>query len=101
MAVGFSIHHFHIDHNAPCLPPKFYITIVLDFYWNGLNTQEKLETMVMQNLGGVNKVHYGLCENLEDKATFTRHKTNFDLLKNWTGHFQYFRPVHTELSNPS
>ena len=44
-------------------------------------------------------MHYGLCENLEDKATFTRHKTNFDLLKNWTGHFQYFRPVHTELSN--
>ena len=27
------IHHFHIDHNAPCLlyPPKFCITIVLDF----------------------------------------------------------------------
>ena len=30
------------------------------------NTWEKLETIVMQNLvggGGVNKVHYGLCEN--------------------------------------
>ena len=26
-----------------------------------VNTQEKLETMIMQNLG-VNKVHYGLCE---------------------------------------
>ena len=50
--MGFSIHHFHIDHNAPCLPPKFYRTIVLDFYWNDRNTQEKLETMVMQNLGG-------------------------------------------------
>ena len=79
MAVDFSIHHFHIDHNAPCLPPKFYITIVLDFSWNGLNTQEKLETVVMQNIyffgggGGVNKVHYGLCENLEDRAMFTRH----------------------------
>ena len=50
--MGFSIHHFHIDHNAPCVPPKFYITIVLDFYWNDRNTQEKLETMVMQNFGG-------------------------------------------------
>ena len=45
------IHHFHIDHNAPCLPPKFCITIVFYFSWDDYNTQEKLETMVMQNLG--------------------------------------------------
>ena len=50
-------------------PPKFCITIVFDFSWDECNTQEKLKTMVMQNLrgggggGGVNKVHYGLCEN--------------------------------------
>ena len=37
-------------------PPKFCITIVFDFSWNDCNTQEKLETMVMQNLG-VNKVY--------------------------------------------
>ena len=27
----YDIHHFHIDHNAPCLPPKLCITIVLEF----------------------------------------------------------------------
>ena len=46
------IHHFHIDHNAPSLPPKFCITIVFYFSWDNCNTQEKLETMVMQNFGG-------------------------------------------------
>ena len=42
---------------------KFCRTIVLDFSWVDCNTQEKLETMVMQNSGWVNNVHYGLCEN--------------------------------------
>ena len=32
--------------------PKRYITIVLDFPWDDCNTQEKLDTMVMQNSGG-------------------------------------------------
>ena len=35
-------------------------TIVFYFSWDDCNTQEKLETMVMQNLGGgggVNKTH--------------------------------------------
>ena len=32
-------------------PPTFCITIVLDFSWDDCNTQEKLETMVMQNSG--------------------------------------------------
>ena len=26
-----NIHHFHIHHNAPCLPSKFCITIAFDF----------------------------------------------------------------------
>ena len=60
------IHHFHIDHNASCLPPKFCITTVFDFSWDDYNTQEKLETMVMQILG-VNKMDYGLCENGESR----------------------------------
>ena len=33
-------------------PPKFCITIFFDFSWDDSNTQEKLETMVMQNFGG-------------------------------------------------
>ena len=43
---------------------KQCITIVFDLSWDHCNTQEKLETMVMQNLE-VNKMHYGLCENGE------------------------------------
>ena len=52
-------HHFHLDHNAspkiyppPPPPLKFRIAIVFDFSWVNYNTQEKLETIVMQNLGG-------------------------------------------------
>ena len=30
-------------------PPKFCIGVVFDFSWDHCNTQEKLETMVMQN----------------------------------------------------
>ena len=56
-------HHFHRDHNAPCLPPK----ILHSHCFQSLpgisqSSQEKLKTMVMQNFGGVSKVHYGLCE---------------------------------------
>ena len=43
-------------------PQNLCITIVLDLSWDDCNTQEKLETVVMQILG-VNKVHYGLCES--------------------------------------
>ena len=47
-------------------PPQFCIAIIVsDFSWDDSNTQEKFETMVMQNLGGVNKVHYGLCKKGE------------------------------------
>ena len=33
-------------------PQNLCITIVLDFSWDDCNTQEKLETVVMQILGG-------------------------------------------------
>ena len=39
-------------------PPKLCITIVFDFSWDDCNTLENLETMVMQNSEGENKVHY-------------------------------------------
>ena len=50
-------HYFHIDHNAPCLPPpppprkKKCITVVFNFSLDDCVTQEKLETIVMQNFG--------------------------------------------------
>ena len=59
----------------PPPPPKFCITMVFDLSWDDCNTQEKLETIVMQFIlfwggrwgvrGGVNKMHYGLCETGE------------------------------------
>ena len=50
----------------------------MDFSWDDCNTKEKLETMVMQNLeGGVNKVHYGLCESSESVDTEPYHTTTY------------------------
>ena len=37
-------------------PPKFCIAIIVfDFSWDNCKTQEKFETMVMQNLGGLTR----------------------------------------------
>ena len=36
----------------PVYSPKFCIIIVFSFPWDDCNTQGKLETMVMKNLGG-------------------------------------------------
>ena len=36
----------------PPPPSKFCISIVFDFFWDHCNTQEKLETSVMQNFCG-------------------------------------------------
>ena len=54
-----TIRHLHISHNASCLPlppspsfPKFCMSIVFDFSWDGYKTQEKWKTKVMQNFGG-------------------------------------------------
>ena len=53
----FLIHHFHVGHNAPCLPSRpppphnFCLTTVFDFSWDDCNAQKKLETMVMEKLG--------------------------------------------------
>ena len=59
------IYHFHLDHNAPHYSSTFCIAIVSNFSWVLQSSQEKLKTMVRQNFGGVNKVHYGLYENGE------------------------------------
>ena len=66
-------------HNAPCLPPspppqKKYVTSVFDFSWGDCIMREKLETMVMQNFWRVNRVRYGLCENVNFSAPQPRPK---------------------------
>ena len=41
IVVTLSISQFRTPHNAPYLPPKFCISIVLNFSWDDCNTQEK------------------------------------------------------------
>ena len=41
-----------------CLP-KFCISTVFSFSWDGCNTQHKRKTKVMQNFFGANRVNYG------------------------------------------
>ena len=46
-------------------PPKICIGIVLDYFWDMFMSQEKLQTMSMQNLGeggGGQEVHYGIVQ---------------------------------------
>ena len=49
-----SIHHFHIDHNAPYLPPppQFCVIVVSNFSWVLQSFEEKSKTMAMQNFAG-------------------------------------------------
>ena len=67
--LGHLVHHFHIGHNAPGLPPKVCITIVFNFSWDACNTQQKLGK-IWCGAGGegreVNKLYYGLYEIGED-----------------------------------
>ena len=57
---SFSIHHFHIDHNATCLPPK----ILHNTFFSNLSRvmqssqQKKSKRMVVQNLGGKQGAYY-------------------------------------------
>ena len=40
--------------------PKFCKSIVFIFSWGHFNSQEKLKTMLMPNVGVTNKEHYGM-----------------------------------------
>ena len=40
-------------------PPKFCISTVFSFSWEGCNTHHKRKTKVMQFFFGANKVNYG------------------------------------------
>ena len=56
---SFSIHSFHIDHNAPCLPPKILHNLFFpNFSWVIQLSQEKSKTMVVQNFGGKQGAYY-------------------------------------------
>ena len=46
------------DNDVLRLPPNFCITIVFSFLLDDCYTQQRLETKVMENSGGVNRVYY-------------------------------------------
>ena len=64
----FFFHHFHIDHNASCLPPKILRNHCFQFLLGIIVVPREIEDNGYAKFWGVNKVHYGLCENSE----FTR-----------------------------
>ena len=69
---GHKIHYFHIDHNAPCLPPsppkvcipRFPISSECNSRLSR-NPRQWFCKICGGGGGGVKKVHYGLCENGE------------------------------------
>ena len=68
-----SIRYFHIDHKAPCLPPKILHNYCVQFLLGNTVVPREIEdngyTIFLGGGGagrggvGVNKVHYGLCGN--------------------------------------
>ena len=71
--------------------PKFCITIVSNFSWvlQSWVVPREIEdhTMFMQNFGGVNKVHYCLCENGQQNtsrfSTEMKHLLQFNEMFYW------------------
>ena len=57
----YDIHHFHIDHNVPCLPPKTLHNHCLRIPLGRLSYPGEWLCKIL----GVNKEHYGLCESRE------------------------------------
>ena len=66
------IHHFNIDHNAPCLPLKILHNHCFQFLLGFTVIPREIEDNGYAKLwgwggggGGVSKMHYRLCENGE------------------------------------
>ena len=55
------IHHFHIDHNAPCLLPKILHIHCFQFLLGNTVVPREIQDDDYAKLWGVNKMHYGLC----------------------------------------
>ena len=57
--------YFHIDHNAPCLPPKILHNHCFQILQGITVVPREIVNNGYAKFWGVNKVHYGLCENGE------------------------------------
>ena len=65
------IHHFHIDNNASCLPPKILQNHCFQFLQCITVVPREIEDNGYAKLWGVNKVRYGLCKNGELLVLFS------------------------------
>ena len=63
--ISLHIHHFHMDYNDPCLRPKLLRNHCFQFLLSITVVQRENEDNGYAKFGGLNKVHYGLCENGE------------------------------------
>ena len=57
-----SIHHFHTDHNAPCLPPKILHNHCFQFLLGITVVPREIEKNDYAKFSEVNKVYFGPCE---------------------------------------
>ena len=66
-----TIYHLHISRNTPCLLPQIlHKPFVFHFSWVLQPSQEKLKTMLIKNIEGTNKVHFGICASGKWVLTF-------------------------------
>ena len=68
-----SIYHFHIDHNALCLPPKILHNHCCQFLLGITVVPREIEDNGYAKFWEVNKVHYGLCKIGEYGRQTMRH----------------------------
>ena len=68
-----SIYHFHIDHNAHCLPPKILHNHCFQFLLGITVVPREIEDNGYAKFWEVNKVHYGLCKIGEYGRQTMRH----------------------------
>ena len=62
-------------------PPRFCISIVFNFSWDGCNTQEKWKTKVMQNFGGKEGALWEMCKwRLAHLSVAGRNEDGVDLV---------------------
>ena len=59
----FTIHHFHIDHNAPCLPRGVLHNHCFQYLLGITVVPGQIEDEGYAELLGINNVHLGLYEN--------------------------------------
>ena len=64
--LNLGIYYFHIDRNAPCPPPQILHNHCFQFLLGGVTVvPREIIDNGYAKLWGVNKMHYGLCQNGE------------------------------------